>query len=480
MFSNVQNSNSTSLVLERINVVDVRNGSVLEEQTVVIAGGSIRSIQPSHTVSGLKGQRIDADGKYLIPGFNDMHAHVLSSEDPERSLSLMLAHGVTGFRQMSASESLLQQRLRNGRYLSKNQAPDLLAMSGPIVTRLTVRTKQQALQEVERQEALGADFIKVVDSSPESLVALLKAAKARSIPVAGHLPESVNETLAANIGMKSIEHLGPRSSVVMGCSNLEEALREKIANNPHSGPPELPAWLASLIKPLTDRMFRKIVVNPYIVSTPTDFDIMNRILTSFDEQKCVQFAQQLALQDTWQVPTLVRIRTMSYGGDADYRSSPDLRFVSSETLASWNSVADEFTSELSSEQRATLEQFFELQAIITAILAEQGVKMLAGSDVGGGWLVPGISLHEEFDLLDAAGVQPLRVLKMATADAAAFLELGDELGLVEVGKRANLVLLDRNPLQRVSNLHGVHAVIRAGNYYDRDELQRLKVSAQYR
>ena len=100
--------------------------------------------------------------------------------------------------------------------------------------------------------------------------------------------------------------------------------------------------------------------------------------------------------------------------------------------------------------------------------------MMTGSDFGGGWVVPGVSLHQEFDLLEKAGLTPLRILQMTTWNGAEFLKRESTMGTVEEGKDANLVLLDANPLESVQSLHTIHAVVRAGSLYSRQCLEGLK------
>jgi imidazolonepropionase-like amidohydrolase len=107
--------------------------------------------------------------------------------------------------------------------------------------------------------------------------------------------------------------------------------------------------------------------------------------------------------------------------------------------------------------------------------------MMAGSDaVGAGWLVPGFSLHREFDELEKAGLSPLRVLQMATRNGAEFLGRTSSMGSVEPGKDADLVLLDANPIESVQNLHRIHAVVRSGFYRDRADLEALKARVESR
>ena len=111
---------------------------------------------------------------------------------------------------------------------------------------------------------------------------------------------------------------------------------------------------------------------------------------------------------------------------------------------------------------------------LTQIFDQAGVKLMAGSDYGGGWVIPGVSLHQEFDLLADAGLSPLKILQMTTLLAAQFLDRESISGSVEAGKNADLVLLDRNPIEDAGNLHGIHAVVRAGSFYTRENLDQLK------
>jgi imidazolonepropionase-like amidohydrolase len=105
------------------------------------------------------------------------------------------------------------------------------------------------------------------------------------------------------------------------------------------------------------------------------------------------------------------------------------------------------------------------------IFDEEGVKMMAGSDVGGsGWEIPGLALHQEFDQLAAAGLTPLRILQMATINAAEFLGRTDTMGTLEPGKDADIVLLGADPVENVAHLHDIAGVIRAGRYYSAETL----------
>ena len=117
-----------------------------------------------------------------------------------------------------------------------------------------------------------------------------------------------------------------------------------------------------------------------------------------------------------------------------------------------------------------------LQLGLVRVFKDHGVNMLAGDDSGSAaaWCLPGFGLHREFDLLAEAGLQSLEVLQTATLNAAHFLGRESSMGSVEVGKEANLVLLDADPTQSVQNLHRVVGVVCNGKYLSSDDLEDLK------
>src|SRR6185312_1675630 len=134
------------------------------------------------------------------------------------------------------------------------------------------------------------------------------------------------------------------------------------------------------------------------------------------------------------------------------------------------------------ERRAMLKRFWALQLHLTKLLARSGVSMMTGTDAGGlgQWDVSGVALHQEIDLLRQAGLKPLTILRMTTLNGAKFLHREDRMGSVAVGKDANLVLLDANPVASAANLHRIDAVVRSGTYYGKDALETLKQDAAAR
>jgi Amidohydrolase family len=455
------------LVLNSVNIVDTRSGKIARDMVIVITDGKITTIarRGSAKVSD-SSQSIDAGGKYVVPGYLDMHSHALNDNDPDE-LTLMLANGITGFRQMSGSPALLDLR-REGKLASSTSVPELLAMPGTILAGPNAATPELAIAEVRRQKSMGADFIKFIDVPPAAFFAALDEATKLGLPSAGHLPSNVNVWEAAQRGMHSIEHLGPNANLLLGCSTEEAALRQMLAQKPHREPPIVSGAAAKA-------MIARVIANPVLFLDPVDFTVMQRVLDSYSESKCRTLAATFIAHGTWQVPTLIRIRTMEIGDDPAYRNDPNLRYVSEVTRQMWDGLGKQFSVKLSPEIRRSLVNFFALQLKLVKLFERTGVKMLAGSDSGGEgeWDIAGFSIHQEFDLMEKAGMSPLRVLQSATLNGAVFLGREATMGSVEAGKEANLVLLDANPITSIQNLHKIHAVVRGGTYQSRDALDDM-------
>ncbi|HMN43025.1 MAG TPA: amidohydrolase family protein [Povalibacter sp.] len=441
-------------------VVDVNTGILIRGQNILIDDGRIVSISAGAPPPGTR--IVYAFGKYVVPGYNDMHAHALDSyPNPSGALALMLANGVTGFRQMSGSDAFLQQR-RDGQLPIGPDAPALLAMPGDFLTPLNAAIAEMALPVMQAQQAAGADFIKVGLVSRDVLFAVIDEGKRLNIPVAGHVPPTVDVVAAAQRGMTSIEHIGPSDGLLVACSSQRDALRAELDALPPFGslpvnPPE------------------RILVNPAIETTPDETRRRQIIVTTFDEARCRAAARQFVAAGNWQVPTLIRLKTAQLADSLEFSTDPNLIYMPPDVVALWFSVTRDFVNQVPREARMLLRQDYALSLRAVKLLDEEGVKLLAGSDVSGGWEVPGFSLHQEFEELARAGLSPLRILQMTTRDAAEFLGRSATMGSVAPGRNADLVLLDANPTVSVANLSRIAGVVRAGRYYSAAELALLKL-----
>lgn len=458
------------LALDGGTIIDPRDGRHMSGMSVLIDGGRIVAVVPAAaTWHDAKVVHVDATGEFIIPGLLDMHAHPLNLTDPSDELELMLANGTTGFRQMSGSSDLLAAR-RAGTLGMPQDAPELLAMPGEILTPLNANSPRAAVAEVDRQKKQGADFIKMIQTTPATFFAAQAEATRVGLTMVGHLPEGVDVIAASRAGMRSIEHLGPGDGMLVPCSRDEVGLRWTIAKTPSvQGPPfRLPKFVRGML----GRAFEKKVVNP-LVSFSGNAGILRHAIDTYDEARCRRLAAILVADHTWQVPTLIRLRTMELGDAKEYARNPNLAYMPRKTVKRWNATASEF-AKLPASTRTTYRDLYALQLRLVKLFDQAGVGMMAGSDLGGGWLVPGFSLYDDFDQLSAAGLSPLTILRMATLNGAVFLGRTATMGRVAPGRDANLVLLDRDPSVSVAALHRVHSVVRGGVFYSAADLRRIK------
>jgi imidazolonepropionase-like amidohydrolase len=453
---------SADLTLTGVTIVDTHTGKLSPNMTVSVRDGKISAIVP--TSGSVAANAIDAHGQFVVPGYNDYHGHPLGSSDPQGSLTLMLANGITGFREMGAWNTMLEDR-RAGTLVPAIPAPELLELAGEILNPGNASTPAIAVATVQKQIARGADFIKIIDYSPDVFFAVAAECKRQNVRFIGHLSPAVNVRDAARAGMRSIEHMGPRDSVLLGCSTDEAALRPvavSVAPKPAPG------------GPIPRDVIARSVANPTLSTSPAEIARYQRVIDTFDEAKSHDLAAHFVAAGTWHVPTLIRVRTMAIGDDARYRNDPNLQYVPAQTRQMWQQISQQFSTTFTPESRATLRALFASSAKLVKPFKDGGVNMMAGSDLGGGFVVPGFGLHDEFDLLAEAGLSPLDVLKMTTLNGARFLGRESSMGSVAVGKNANLVLLDADPTLSVANLHRIAGVVRAGTYYSASELAAMK------
>jgi imidazolonepropionase-like amidohydrolase len=464
------------LVLRNVTIVDTRDGALTPSADLLVSDGVIAAITPADpdaaaAASLTDAEVVDGSGKYLIPGYLDMHAHPLTEKRPAGDLELMLASGVTGFRQMSGSPQLLAERSAGTLPLPAD-SPDVLALPGALLTPLNAGTIAGAVAAIRDQAAAGADFIKVALITPHVFFPAVAEANRLGIPVAGHLPAGIDVMRASRAGIKAIEHLGPGLTIIASCSTDEVSLAEAIARLPSL---RLPSVKLPFMDRILMRVLRKVVINPINRSTPAEIEILQQAVDTFSEERAAELAGRFAEDGTWQVPTLIRLRTQHLCDSPEFSEDPDLQYMARSTTKSWQHAADSFATKFTPQSRATFRAVYEVLLRMTKIFNDGGVKMLAGSDsVGAAWEVPGPSLHREFDELARAGVPPLRILQMTTHDAAEFLGTTSTMGTVDVGKNADLVLLDANPVDAAANLHQVSAVVRRGRHYSSADLARLK------
>lgn len=437
-----QPSASYQLLLNNITIVDTRTGNLTTNMSILCADGEIKDMAPAGTIQASPDTKVvDATGKYVVPGYLNMHMHVVGAEHTSETLDSMLAEGITGFRQMDGSYELLKE-WHSGAFSSSTDQPALLTMPGDILTPINAPTPEIAAEFVRLQKEEGAGFIKVGGVRPDVFNAVQAEANKLNIPFVGHVLPDMDLKEVAENGFRSVEHFGINNGALISCSTDETALRGETTLIPAIT--ENPIFVQFMkIKGLRD-FVNEQVMNLAIKTSggAKDETQLKHIIDTYSDEKASDLAKVYAKYNTWQCPTMVRIRLGLF----------------------------------SNSSNSTAQGLYDLYLKLVKTYDSQGIKMMTGTDTGAGeeWRTSGYSLHQEFDELEKAGIPPLHVLQMTTLNGAEFLGRLDNMGTVDIGKYADLVLLEANPIDSVQNLHKIAAVIRGGAYHDKEELNSMK------
>ncbi len=423
------------LVFTHATVIDATGAPARRDMSIVIVDGRITTLGKTGKVRvPADAQIIDATGKFLIPGLWDMHIHSGGYENGKKYFPRLIANGITGVRDMG---SPLDEILRLRREVEAGEiiGPHMI-IAGPIVQGplpfkmslfISVNNEAEARQTVISLKGRGVNFIKVQDALPRDLYfAIVDEAKRQRIPFVGHVPPSISAAEASNAGQQSIEHLGGRFyGVLLGCSDRESELTVKvraIVNNVMKS-------LNEGREPDDSGIFRTSLTKP--------------LLESFNDRKAATLLSIFLRNQTWQVPTLVAQPLRAAINERKDLSEDDIRYG-----------------------KKLLQRQFDL----VKKMQRAGVKIMAGTD-----FPPERSrLYEELSLLVEAGLTPMQALQSATRNPAVFLGRLDSLGTIERGKIADLVLLDANPLEDISNVQKISAVLFGGKLIPKSSLETMR------
>ncbi len=309
---------------------------------------------------------------------------------------------------------------------------------------------EEAKAAVDRLHAAGADFIKVYTKLPrDAYFAALDEAKKVGTYCAGHVPDAVTVTEASDHGQRSIEHL---TGVSMDCSSEADKLHAERA--------------AAAADTTAGALFKT-----WRAQTP-------RILATQDPKRAAALYATLKRNQTWMVPTFTVLRSTALMNDSLFAADPRVKYMPARIADGWDWKKDFRFRSRTAEDWENGRKGFALSVQIVGAMNAAGVPILAGTDMLNPFTFPGFSLHDELALLNEAGLSPAEALRAATLNPAIFMNATDSLGTVEKGKRADLVLLDDNPLDDISHVRKVNAVVLNGRLYDRAALDALIAEEQ--
>lgn len=411
-------------------------GEPIDNGVIVVEGSEIRAVGSYETIVVPDDALvIDAGDKYVIPGLADMHVHLEYFDDP-RYLLLFLANGVTTVRNMDGRPHILdwKRQIEASDLLGPTiyTAGPLLDGDPPLLPDNTVVEDAAAAREVVRaQAAAGYDFIKVYSNlASEPYRAVVSEAERHGLAVAGHVPRGLSVADVFGSGQIAIEHLADYSEVVESADS-----------------PYIDGWHWS-------KLF---------------------LAVSMDREKVASVASQQASSGVWTVPTIVQAnRQLARQSTVQaWLEAEEMQYIESDARNFWLESVERDARRMDNDDWELVDRGRRNRIELTRALHLAGVSLLIGTDTPNPFVVPGFSLHEELQNFVAAGFTPGEALATATSGAAGFSRGLDEWGTIEPGKRADLVLLDTNPLQDIENVRHIAGVMVGGVYLARQDLDAM-------
>jgi imidazolonepropionase-like amidohydrolase len=408
-----------------VSVIPMDRERVIEGQTVLVRNGLIEAIGPAESVAlPADSLVVDGRGRYLMPGLVDMHVHIKYEDD----LLLYVANGVTAVRDMWGTTGMqlmmgfpdqleLRQRIHQGQLLGP-----ALYLAGPIMESeptgmpfmTLIRTPAEAVESVAWQREQGYDFVKVYDNlTPEIYTAITHAAREHGLPVIGHVPWQVGLEGALAAGQLTIEHL-----------------------------------------------------TGYVDHDAAEFVVPEELLA--------EYARRTAAAGVWNSPTLGIYPLLGLDTrDSRLDQQPGMAYVPPRFRFLWRLFHSRMKQNITYEGPDYAARIAAVNGQMVKLLHDNGARLILGTDAGNPYLVPGFSLHRELQLMVEAGLSPYEALRAGTVNAATALGQEGVFGSVAVGRQADLLLLEANPLDNVSHAARRSGVMLRGQWFPEAQLQQM-------
>jgi imidazolonepropionase-like amidohydrolase len=454
------------VIIDGVTIIDGTGAAPAPDRSVAIRDGKITAIGLSGSLTpGDSTVRVDGRGKFLIPGLWDMHAHAMTLE--EHSFPLFLANGVTSIRDMGGNlETSVRVRdaARSGRALG----PEVL-IAGPVLDspflvkavegtvyaggRAAVPDSVTAVFWVDSLSRVPVDQIKVHSMTPRAAYfAILARAKQLGIPVGGHIPDSVTPREAIEAGQRTIEH--------------DWKLSREMSNRGD----EVSRWELQAMQREMDRPTRRGFGPVAMLRSAAD----DSALATFDSSRAAEFVAWARHREVWFDPTLAVLEAVfDVPGVTD---TAELKYMPPGAM-----LDEHLTPPIRNPTPAQVEAIrrkYKGQIRPIETLIKGGAKFVTGTDIPVMPLVPGFSVHHELAALVEAGLTPMQAIQAGSRNSAQAAGRGAQVGTIEAGKRADLVLLDADPTKDIGNSRRIRAVVTNGRLLDRAKLDSLLAEAE--
>jgi imidazolonepropionase-like amidohydrolase len=432
---------ATTKAFVDVTVVPLDRDRAVRHQTVVVEGEKIVAFGPvASTRVPNTATRIDGRGKFLMPGLAEMHAHVVGGQNPNHEqinrdiLFLYVANGITSIRAMlgAPNQLPLREQLKRGEVLGP-----MMYVSAPSLNGNSAPNPDTAIKLVRAHKAAGYDFLKIHPGlSRETYDAIARTAKEVGITWAGHVPAAVGLPHAIEAGQATVDHLD---------GVLEASVSDSLGVRLQSGAATLPELVNGV--------------------QPARFPVL---------------AAQMKAAKVWSIPTILVWENLFQQNETpeEMGARAEMKYWPRAAVANYvnqkrNQIAQQQQQGLTA---ATAARYLALRRQALKAFADAGAPLLMGTDSPQLFMVPGFALHRELKIIADAGLTPYQIYESGAKNVARYvatsLEQDGNFGTVAVGNRADLVLLDADPLASVENLTKRSGVMVRGRWVSREEIDR--------
>lgn len=420
------------IVFKSVNVVPMDRESIIENAVVVVKNGKIQYIGSAKKAKYRKNAIIvEGQGRYLMPGLAEMHAHVPPNDNLDEMKNVLLlfaANGITTIRGMLGHPKHLELRsmINSGQIV----APRFYT-SGPSLSGSSAKTQDEAIRIVREEKQAGYDFLKIHPGLTKDVFdAMARTAKAENIAFAGHVSYYVGVWKAIEAGQQTIDHL---DAFVEGLvPNIKDVKEEDaglfgmyIADRADT------TRIPALMKALRDK-------NVWVVPTQ-------------------------ALAERWMTPDVTA---------ETFRNDPEMKYMDKQTVENWFNVKTNLGNDPKYDPEK-IRAYIKLRRKLIYECNRNGVGLLLGCDAPQIFNVPGMSTHHELKYLVDAGLTPYQALKTGTMNVGVFYKKPNEMGVVKQGANGDLVLLNANPLDDISNTTKIEGVLVGNRWMNRTTLDEI-------
>ena len=449
-----------SFIIENVNLIDPIQG-LKKNMSIIINGNKIIEIYKTDSIKlSSKNKIYRFAGKYLIPGLWDSHVHFSYERDLSKAMpNLFLAHGITSVRDTGGEFDFVNKFKQDAIQDPKTKTRVMIA--GPLIDGkfnvydgsskalplLSIKNnnleqlEKNALHLIESQ----VDFLKAYEMlSPEQFKLLAEIAKKNNLKLTGHVPLSMNVIEASNMGLSSIEHL---RNIELSMTNESDKLFQE----------------------RQDILKNKLNIKGSALRSMLHKKQRMRSIYDLDSSKIKSVVEVLVKNDTWQIPTMRLVSNKAYKIYKDPEYTPLLEVLPLDKKKEWIQKINLISSAPDKE----IIDYAKWSSNMVNFMQKRGISFMAGTDTPIGFLIPGLSLHQELEDLHNSGLSTLETIQTATINPAKYFNIQDSLGRIKSGFIADLLVLDNNPLEDISNTKSILAVIKDGYYMNRAHLDSL-------